>query len=158
MPSPPSPWKNFGVQSLWDCFWDHFWTKKMFLGGQMTRVFRCINTYPFCPLRHIAMVSAFRSITVLTSHTLRRMRLARLIVCLEEWKLMEDSEEILSHCSQPSLIIIEHVTTCLHAKGVHWAVALYGDAKQPMVEEQKWSGWNQTNLLLWASCKLDLLM
>ena len=34
--------------------------------------FTCMNIYPFCPLCHIALVSAFRSFANHTSHTLRR--------------------------------------------------------------------------------------
>ena len=34
--------------------------------------FTCMNIYPFFPLRHIALVSAFRSFANLTSHTPRR--------------------------------------------------------------------------------------
>ena len=34
--------------------------------------FPCMNIYPFCSLRPIGLVSAFRSLANLTSHTLRR--------------------------------------------------------------------------------------
>ena len=43
-----------------------------------------LNIYPFCPLRRTTLVSAFRSFASLASHTLRRLCLRDIIVCLPE--------------------------------------------------------------------------
>ena len=73
--------------------------------------FTCMNIYPFCPLRHIALVSAFRSFANLTSHTLPASQIVR----LEERKIV--GRLGLSHCSQPSRIMLQHVTTLCMCHG-----------------------------------------
>ena len=67
------------------------------------------------------------------------MRLARLIIRLEERKLLEDSEEILSHCLQLSRIMFQHVTT-LSVCACHEcspSIAPIGDAKKAVGEGKR---------------------
>ena len=73
-----------------------------FLGQNDARrqSFTCKNIHPFRPLRHIALVSALRSFANLTSQ----------IVRLEERKIV--GRLGLSHCSQPSRIMLQHVVVC----------------------------------------------
>ena len=63
------------------------------------------------------------------------MRLVRLIVRLENGKLLEDSEEIISPCLQPSRIMFQHVTTLCACHGHSPSICpKFGDTKQPMGE------------------------
>ena len=101
---------------------------------------RCMHEYP---LHHIELVSAFRSFANLASHTLHRVRLARLIIRL---KLLEDLEGILSSlfAAISYYVSIFHHAVCipwvhLPSTGpIWWRQASHGWGR-------KWSGWNRTN-------------
>ena len=86
------------------------------------RVLHAWTSTPFCPLCHIALVSAFRSLVNLTSHTLCRS-LGRTENC---WK---------TRCVCSYLVICCNMSPCcVRAMGVCRALALFGDTKQAMGE------------------------
>ena len=74
-----------------------------------------MNIYPFCPLRHIALHG-----------------FGFPIVRLEERKIV--GRLGLPYCSQPSHIMLQHVTTLIACHGRLPSIGLFGDAKQAMGE------------------------
>ena len=97
----------------------------MLLGGQTTE-FYIHEHLPFLLVRHIALVSAFRSFANLTSHTLRRS------FGWKNGKLLEDS---VFHTVRSYLVLCCNMSPCcVRAIGICRALALFGDAKQAMGE------------------------
>ena len=62
---------------------------------------------------------------------------------------MEDSEEILSHCLQPSRTMFQHVTTlCVCAIGIRRVLVLFYNTKQAMGEGKSCSVETRLNELV----------
>ena len=87
--------------------------------------FTCMN---ICPLRHIALVSAFRSFANLTSHTLRRS------FGWKNGKLLEDSvfRTVRSHL----VFCCNMSPRCVRAMGVCRALAYLARPSKPWVREK----------------------
>ena len=88
--------------------------------------FTRMNTYPFCSLCHIALVSVFRLFANLTSHTLRRS------FGWKNRKLLEDSvfRTVRSHL----VLCCNMSPCCVRAMGICRAFTVFGDVKQVMGE------------------------
>ena len=93
--------------------------------------FTCMNIYPFCPLRHIAL-HGFDFPIVRQSHKPHPSQIVR----LEEQKIV--GRLGLSHCSQPSRIMLQHVTTlcACHGMGVCRALAYLATPSKQWVRER----------------------
>ena len=84
-----------------------------------------------CPLRHIALVLAFRSFAILTSHTLRRWGLRDWSFAWKNGNLLEDSEEILSHCSQLSRNMSSRCVRTVGDRSIQYNFHVYICHKSP---------------------------
>ena len=118
----------------------------MLLGSQTTE-FTCNNIYPFYPLHHTTLVSAFRSFTTLASHTLHRWGLwdyNHLLGRMQSyWN--EDLEEFF-HTVCSHLINFNMSPMCLRALRGH--LPRNGANSQCQASYkwgEKWFGWNRTN-------------
>ena len=117
--------------------------------------FTCINIYPFLPIVSHSTGFCFPIVHLSRKPHPSQMRLARLIVCLKNGKLLEGRlGRVLSHSSQPSRKF-QHVTCVLG--GLAWASAeLIGNAKQATSEGK--SGPVETELIGLAATALLHIM
>ena len=97
-----------------------------------------MNINNFCPFCHVGLVLAFQSFTIISQVTPFAHQACETNHLLGEtescWE--EDSEDIISHCLQPSQCITSLHTLCAWGScvDIYWALALIGSAKQAAVE------------------------
>ena len=97
-----------------------------------------MNINNFCPFSHVGLVLAFRLFTIISQVTPFAHQACETNHLLGEtescWE--EDSEDVISHCLQPSQCITSQHTLCAWGSrvGIYWALALIGSAKQAAVE------------------------
>ena len=111
-----------------------------------------MNINNFCPFSHVGLVLAFQLFTIISQVTPFAHQACETNHLLGEtescWE--EDSEDIISHCLQPSQCITSRHTLCAWGScvGIYWALALIGSAKQAAVETRLtqvfriWSGYS----------------
>ena len=102
-----------------------FGAKPMLLRDQTTEFY----THEYLPVLH-HIFCTFQSFTNLTSHTHRR----------KNGKLLEDLEDIVSHCSQPSCIMFQHVTHHNVCVPVPWAFAEHWPGAYLATPSKPWHG------------------